>query len=95
MRGVILVLLFAPTFPQTHVSAAPYHSQDALLGNSVVQEGVRFKPFKICDTTDGVQSYSGYVDLSDGKLFYFHTFGQEYDWYLLPTLEPHDILFCF
>lgn len=45
---------------------------------------VRFKESNLCETTEGVKSYAGYVDIADDKHIFFWFFESRND----PTNDP-------
>jgi hypothetical protein len=87
------ILLFALTFHYSFVNASPTTPPEDLpvdpTGvNTIYSPGgiqIRYKEPGICETTPGVHSYSGYVDLDDNTHIFFWFFEARHNASSAPT----------
>jgi len=66
---VSLLSLFMITYAQLPAEVSDLTTITGVNGTSV-----RFKPNELCETTPGVKSYSGYIDIAEDKHLFFWFF---------------------
>ena len=58
-------------FAITTYAQLPAEVTDLTTITGVNGTSVRYKPNELCETTPGVKSYSGYIDIADDKHLFF------------------------
>lgn len=61
-------------FTITTCAQLPAEVTDLTTITGVNGTSVRYKPNELCETTPGVKSYSGYIDIADDKHLFFWFF---------------------